>query len=159
MGSWIQRPEIAASKEFVTRPGREQLIVSGFVPTAGFIATRLCRPCSAHSDDDDVEKLSICPWRATFCDEFFSRRNYLTIERLYGSQVTARNITLGQFASLPEACVNVDTITAFQTQLHHAPWAVCTPPIVVIRESGLTIIVLELEDLFFIDLFLTPLQH
>ena len=37
------------------------------------------------------------------------------------------------------------TLTAFQTQLHYAPLAVCTPPIVVIRESGLTIIELELE--------------
>jgi len=53
--------------------------------------------------------------------------------------------TVPEWNSLPEACVNADTITAFQTQLHYAPWAVCTPPIVVIRENGLTIIVLELE--------------
>ena len=42
-------------------------------------------------------------------------------------------------------CVNADTINAFQAQLRHTPWAVCTPHIVVIRESGLTIIELELE--------------
>ena len=53
--------------------------------------------------------------------------------------------TVPEWNSLPEACVNADTVTAFQTQLHHTPWAVCTPPIVVIRESGLTITELELE--------------
>ena len=30
--------------------------------------------------------------------------------------------------SLPEACVSADTMTAFQAQLRHTPWAVCTPP-------------------------------
>ena len=53
--------------------------------------------------------------------------------------------TVPERNSLPEACVNADTVTAFQTQLRHTPWAVCTPPIIVIRESGLTIIELELE--------------
>ena len=55
--------------------------------------------------------------------------------------------TVPEWNSLREACVDADTITAFQKQLHYAPWAVCTPPIVVIRESGLTIIVLELLEL------------
>ena len=55
--------------------------------------------------------------------------------------------TVPEWNSLREACVDADTITAFQKQLHYAPRAVCTPPIVVIRESGLTIIVLELLEL------------
>ena len=29
--------------------------------------------------------------------------------------------TVPEWNSLPEACVNVDSITAFQTQLHYAP--------------------------------------
>ena len=29
--------------------------------------------------------------------------------------------TVPEWNSLPEACVNADTITAFQTQLHYAP--------------------------------------
>ena len=29
--------------------------------------------------------------------------------------------TVPEWNSLPEACVNAETITAFQTQLHHAP--------------------------------------
>jgi len=29
--------------------------------------------------------------------------------------------TVPEWNSLPEACVNADTITAFQTQLHHTP--------------------------------------
>ena len=36
--------------------------------------------------------------------------------------------TVPEWNSLPEACVNADTVTAFQTQLRHSPWAVCTPP-------------------------------
>jgi len=36
--------------------------------------------------------------------------------------------TVPEWNSLPEACVNADTVTAFQTQLRHTPWAVCTPP-------------------------------
>ena len=50
-----------------------------------------------------------------------------------------------EWNSLAEACINADTVTAFQAQLRHTPWAVCTPPIVEIRESGLTITELELE--------------
>ena len=53
--------------------------------------------------------------------------------------------TVPEWNSLSEACVNADTVTAFQTQLHQQPWERCAPPIVVIRESGLTIIELELE--------------
>ena len=58
------------------------------------------------------------------------------------------SIPEAEWNSLPEACVNADTITAFQT--HAAPLRALSgvhtpPPIVVIRESGLTLIVLELE--------------
>jgi len=56
--------------------------------------------------------------------------------------------TVPELNSLPEACVNVDTVTAFQAQLRHTPWAVHTPPPIVViglRGSGLTIIQLELE--------------
>ena len=36
--------------------------------------------------------------------------------------------TVPEWNSLPElACVNADTVTAFQTQLRHKPWAVRTP--------------------------------
>jgi len=52
--------------------------------------------------------------------------------------------TVPEWNSLPEACVNEDTITAFQAQLRHALSGAHTP-IVVIRKSGLTIIELELE--------------
>ena len=37
-------------------------------------------------------------------------------------------VSLRVLACPLEACVNVDTITTFQTQLHYAPWAVCTSP-------------------------------
>ena len=54
--------------------------------------------------------------------------------------------TVPEWNSLPKACINADTVTAFQTSLRHMPWAVCTPlPIVVLRESGLTIIELKLD--------------
>jgi len=46
--------------------------------------------------------------------------------------------TVPKWNTLPEACVNADTNTAFQAQLRHTPN-------VVIRESGLTITELELE--------------
>jgi len=36
--------------------------------------------------------------------------------------------TVPEWNSLPEAWINADTITAFQAQLRHTPWAVRTPP-------------------------------
>ena len=45
--------------------------------------------------------------------------------------------TVPEWNSLLEACVNADTVTAFQAQLRHTPWAVCTSPVVVIREIEL----------------------